>query len=617
MINLKPSHPLPSGQISTRFVSLDFARGIAIIVMLFLHIIQRTLDIEALLNTINDQAIINLFALVLIPFFGGLAGFFLIVSSASNMISMFKHLKKGRSIGSLVLKQVISGFILLVVAMLIEGLIGYQGLIGVFARSLDDPSATEWTVMLWRWNFFETIHTIAWCVIINGCIQGLLSLKDNWKNTKKLITSYIILAIVVVGLTQPIWSLVEYLIPGYPFGTFPENDHQLYMPWIGTESFWEIFRAPFLNMLCAPMEPLFPYLAISFVGSIFGIVLSKPKKKISQKFPRRAFLVGFIMFLAGLVGLVIIVIKIINGSPDFDTGFDRFVELYMVFPNHRAWAHDYASFVPPFSWLGQFLAVNGFSIMLIAFLFRFVEFRGISENFANQTKIVRRFGTVALSNYNNQWMYFVVFFFTSWISTGVPYQLQKWWATFLTIGLTYLLFGLILFFWEKINYFLSLEWAIRTITNNVVPARRQSFDASVKWWQRGLIDVQNNFYNVKWINLTQESTIEEQKGSLEIEHEDKQRERIELSDQQKEKIMHKKSVNDSQFALILSIIGSCSIIFNIVSFIVFPLSIYARKQEGKNKQNTISLYLSAISVGLFIAFIIVIMVFPIGILNIF
>ncbi|TFF96124.1 MAG: hypothetical protein EU547_06780, partial [Promethearchaeota archaeon] len=200
MINQKVARSLPVERKSTRFITLDFARGIAIVVMLFLHIVQRTLDIEALLNTINNQAIINLFALILIPFFGGLAGFFLIISAASNMVSMYKNLRKGKSVGSLVIKQVVGGSLLLVFAMLIEGLIGYQGLIGVFARSLDDPLATEWTVMLWRWNFFETIHTIAWCIIINGCVQGLLSLNGNWKNTKKLIVIYGILAVIVVAL---------------------------------------------------------------------------------------------------------------------------------------------------------------------------------------------------------------------------------------------------------------------------------------------------------------------------------------------------------------------------------------------------------------------------------
>jgi hypothetical protein len=213
------------------------------------------------------------------------------------------------------------------------------------------------------------------------------------------------------------------------------------------------------------------------------------------------------------------------------------------------------------------------------------------------TRIPRRFGTVALSNYNNQWMYFVVFFFTSWLSTGIPYQLQRWWATFLTIALTYLLFGTMLYFWEKTGYFLSLEWIIRTITNNVVPARKRTFDSSVKWWQRGLIDVQNTFYDVDWINL-------DQKQSTEIREE------------QEEK-SEKKISSDSQLALIMAIVGLCSILFSVISFVALPLSIYARKQEGRNKQNIAASYISAITIGLFISVILVTAFIPIGSLGIF
>ncbi|HUU77089.1 MAG TPA: hypothetical protein VMX55_02005 [candidate division Zixibacteria bacterium] len=576
-----------------RFFSLDFARGLAIFVMLFLHIIQRTLNMEELFANINNVALINLFALVLIPFFGGLAGFFLIISAAANMVSIYRDLEKGKSIKSLVFKQVIGGLLLLIFAMLCEGLIGYQGLMGNFAKSLDNIANTEWTVMLWRWNFFETIHTIAWCLIINGCIQGLLSLKGNWKNTKRMIISYIILAVIVVGLTQPIWYLIGLLVPGYPFGLYPSG-HELFMPWIGTESFWQIFRAPFLNPLSAPMEPIFPYLAISFIGSVLGIILSQPKDKISKKFPRNFGLVGLAMFIGGLVGIIIVIVKILVAT-DFDTAID----FYLVFINHRAWAADYASYVPPFAWIGQFLAVNGFSIMLIMFLFRLVEFRGKAQVYAERTKIVRRFGIVAFTNYNNQWMYFVVFFLTSLMLTKDAYQPLFWGGVFLTIVLTYLLYSLILFGWEKINYIGSLEWFIRTFTNNVIPARRKKFDSSVKWWQRGQVDVEKTFYNVDWINL----------GNAELDN----KVFNEKSDEEKKLV----NLEDSKFALSISLIGLCSILFIVLNILSLFVAIKTRKTEGKNKYNIAALIISIIGIVLFVALIIVTLILPIGILGIF
>jgi len=580
-----------SGRKFERYVTLDFARGLAIVVMLFLHIVQRTLNIDGLFATIEQQAMINLLALMLIPFFGGLAGFFLIISAASNMVSMHRDLQRGKSVRSLVLKQVFGGFLLLIFAMLCEGLIGYQGLVGNFFRHLNNPLTTNWRVMLWRWNFFETIHTIAWCLIINGCIQGLLSLKGNWQNTKQMITSYTVLAIIVIALTQPIWNLVRTAVPGYPFASYPSGN-PLFLPEIGVESFWQIFRAPFLNPLSAPMEPIFPYLAVSFLGSIIGIVLSQPREKISRKFPRNMLLIGLVMFLGGLAGILYSLAKVMSVQD-----FDAAAAFYMTIINHRAWSPDYSLYdpsltaIPPFSWLGQFLAVNGFSLMAIMFLFRLVEFRNKSKQFAERTKFVRRFGIVAFSNYNNQWLYFIVFCLTSSLIYFTPYALLNWGGVFLTVILTYLLYHGILVGWEKIRYLGSLEWIIRTIANNLIPARKDRFKEGTKWWEKGLVDIENTFYNASWINL--QEVEEEGKPSPTSENE------------------------DSRFALTLSLIGLFSILFIVICFLSLLIAIKARKTEGKNKQNLAAIVLSTIGLVLIIVGLILGFIFPIGILGIF
>ncbi|HUT82759.1 MAG TPA: hypothetical protein VMZ29_16305 [Candidatus Bathyarchaeia archaeon] len=588
---------------SKRFVSLDFARGIAIFLMLFLHIVQRTLDRDTLLANINDVPMLNLLALILIPFFGGLAGFFLIVSAASNMVSFYRDLEKGKSVRGLVLKQIVSGILLLIFAFLNEGIIGYNGLFGSFFWNLNNPANTNWQLILYRWNFFETIHTIAWCLIINGCIQGLMSLRGNWKNYKRMIISYIILAFVVVGLTQPIWNLVNHIVPGYPFGEYASGN-PLYLPEIGTETFWQIFRAPFLNALAGPNEPIIPYLAISFIGSIIGIVISKPKDQISKKFPRNVLIVGTIMFVGGLIGIFIVVYKVFTYNYTTADGFDAFIELYMQFPNHRAWDPDFIKEIgstgenipiPMFAWLGQFFAVNGFSLMLFMLLFRLVEFRGKSKTFAKHTKIIRRFGTVAFTNYNNQWIFFIMFFFTSLMVWQTPYKLLPWYGVLINMILTYSIYSLILYGWEKIKYTGSLEWVIRTVTNNVVPTRRESFDPSVKWWQKGQIDVDRTFYNANWIDFVE--PIEK-------------KELVEDSTEEKSK-------SESKFVLTLSIIGLASIIFILLNIVSLVIAIKTRKIEGKNKQNTAALIISIIGVVFLAAFLIISLILPIGILGLF
>ena len=125
-------------QYSKRFLTLDLTRAFAIIGMIFLHMVSDTLNIDELLSNINDVALLNLLALAILPFLGGLAGFFLLISASGNMVSMYRSLNKGHSIKGIVLKQIIGGFMLLIFAMLTEGLIGSHGAFGHFFLHLDN-----------------------------------------------------------------------------------------------------------------------------------------------------------------------------------------------------------------------------------------------------------------------------------------------------------------------------------------------------------------------------------------------------------------------------------------------------------------------------------------------
>ncbi len=590
---------------SRRFATLDFARGLAIFLMVGLHTLSLVLNIPDLLADINNIPLVNLIALIIIPFYGGIAGFFLIVSSTSNMVSMYRNLEKGHSVKSIVIKQIIGGILLLIFAMLCEGLIGYHGAFGNFFLHLDNPAEyfqydqilnyehwTEdlvynWQTLLFRWNHFETIHTIAWCLILNGITQGLLSLKKNWQNRKRMIISYAILAVVVVILTQPIWELVKVILPGYPFGFISETGNVQFTPVIGEDSWWRIITAPFFSALAAPMEPIFPYLAISYIGSIIGVVITKPREETNKNFPRIMFSVGSIMFIAGTIGVIVIIVGII-GTTDFDTA----ITVYQLIPYHRHWSPDYASYIPLFSWFAQFLAVNGFSLMLVMLLFRLIEYRGKSKKFSDKTRFIRRFGTVAFSNYNNQYIYYIMFYLMSLALYGNPYNKLFWPGTFLTIFLTLIVYLLLLFGWEKIKYIGSLEWFIRTFTNNVVPARKQKFDSSVKWWQKGLVDVEGTFYNPEWIDL------------VNPEEDKVKNEELFLSEKR-----------DSKLALILSIVGLVTIVLNAASIFGLFVSLNARKIEGRSKLNNAALIISIIGCVFFVTFYTISFIIKIGALG--
>ena len=117
-----------------RFSSIDFLRGTAIVMMLFLHQISWFLNANAILANINNAPLIDILALVVLEFMGGLAGFFLLVSAIGNMISMYKRLQAGRSVNDLLLSQVVTGILLVIFAYLVEGDIGYLGALGDWFR---------------------------------------------------------------------------------------------------------------------------------------------------------------------------------------------------------------------------------------------------------------------------------------------------------------------------------------------------------------------------------------------------------------------------------------------------------------------------------------------------
>lgn len=73
-----------------RFASIDFLRGTAIVMMLVLHMVSDYLDIDAIFADFGNQGLINMLALAVLPFLGGLAGFFLAVSAIGNMVSMYR-----------------------------------------------------------------------------------------------------------------------------------------------------------------------------------------------------------------------------------------------------------------------------------------------------------------------------------------------------------------------------------------------------------------------------------------------------------------------------------------------------------------------------------------------
>ncbi len=529
-----------------RFASIDFLRGVAIILMIFLHTILYVLDVDGLLDRINDIPSINLIAFIVLPYIGGMAGFFLMVSAIGNMVSMFRHLQAEKSVKDLAIRQIMGGILLLIFAMLSESILSWHGAVGNLMRHLDDPSRWNWDAILYRGYHFETIHTIAWCIILNGIVQAILSRNNGWKDPTKLIKKYVMLLVIILVLTPIMWALVSLIIPGYPFAEDPRTGRSVQYPVIGISEPWEFVLLLFLGPIAGELEPVFPYLASSFIGSIIGITISQERETVNQNFPRRMMQVGFILFLVGTIGLVINIVLMMD-----IVGMNETLDTYVVLSNHRYWVPENG--VPILGWLFQFMSLNGAAICAVMIVIRVVEFRGIGKEFAEKTKFVRRFGFVAFTIYNIQWLFFVMHFIVTSLFYGEPYMRLDWGGAILTLCLVFLLIHGILLLWERIKYTGSLEWCMGTIAALIIPSRK----AKTKWWQAGQLNIQDAFYNAEWLNIVEKE---------EIAHDD---------------------LKDSKLAYKISWFGFIFLPLSFISYFIAKGSITTEKENKYNKRGKI------------------------------
>ncbi len=587
-----------------RYASIDFMRGVAILLMLFLHQIADGVDVDALIPQIDYLPLINIIALVVLPFLGGLAGLFLLVSAISNMISMQKQLMGGRTPGMLALRQVITGFIIYFFAMLTESTIGYWGGIGELGRYLDKPLVVNWVKIFTQWGTIEAIHTVALCVIVNGAIHGIISMKGLWKKPKIQMAIYAVLAIIVMASTSFVWRGISNVYPGFPWETVGKYyinssgdivGYTQYQPHLFNSPFIDVLKGWFFGIWAAPMEPLFPYLAVSFIGSIIGIACAQPEKAIFKGFMKIMLLVGVTMFLVGAVGIIFMMIDIIPKS------FDDAVGIYRLISFHRHWAPDnpqYGSYLTWWSWLWQFCSVTGWGLMATVAMLYVVEFRGKGKKFADKTKFVRRFGFIAFSNYNQQYImtstgFWVpqLFFGTGvvaawlnqklgWWQSGLgAYSKTLWFGIFLQIGFTILIYQIVMKVWEKAKYRGSIEWFMGTIGYYLVPVKKPESLQMKKWYEKGDLPVQQAFYNTEWLNIVEETE------------------------------KYHKSKRDSQIAMKFAIAAFCVPLF--IPFTVGWLFVTIRtiKTEGRNKKNLTALILCIIGTILTLIFSVALFIF--------
>ncbi len=444
-----------------RIASIDFLRGLAIWMMVFLHVFNHKYNYDWVFEAgiENIFQITNPFFAIFIlfsGFFGNWVGIFILVSGVVNTVSFVKRVSRGDATSRVFLKQILTGFGILIAGFIAESF-GYYGYFGTLIKTKIPFMASTWISNLegvesleqyalladsnivskiWTQIFrMEALQIIGYLMIIIAIVLFFLNRNNGYKKVKRNL--FIILGlIVVITVTTPfLWyasEQINWLIPS----SASENAYHLTWPSMDMQVENASFGTYLMMVLTGDYYPLFPYLITSLVGVGFGIVLAMEKP------PKRLPLWGLLTtIILGAIG------GITATFMHFDINFER----------------------PTFPFFFMLLASQ---VGLMTLLLWLVEFRGKSQKFGNRiiVKYFRIWGVLSLSIFVLQIYHLVPYaifnpaFKTVNLLADEFGQGGEYWVLLLAF-ITVLFFDLIVWIWARFNFVLSFEWMIQRLSS--------------------------------------------------------------------------------------------------------------------------------------------------------
>jgi len=309
----------------------------------------------------------------------------------------------------------------------------------------------------------ETLQAIGWAMILNSIVHYFLMRNKGYEKFKRNMIVYAILTFVIIASSYPIWLGVDnYLVNGRGFSVWPNEFVANDYPTIGVY---------ILTVLTGDLEPMFPFLATSFAGSMIGLCLAKPK--VPKKLPRY---LGFVTLGFFVLGGVFIPIGEVTGDPR------------LVF--------DFTWFRPN---LPYFFILMGVWIGMVGLFLRLVEFRGKGEKFAtsNVGKYFRRWGIIALTIYSLQIFALLPRWLLSFLLPSdqnlLIYLFPKYSEGYVLLVAMFMVlsYDLLIKLWAKINFKFTFEWFIVRLAS-----RGSRYPVSQRLNTKRILD------ETEWINYT-------------------------------------------------------------------------------------------------------------------
>ena len=455
------SEEVNSSKKMKRIASIDFLRGLAIWMMVFLHVFNHKYNYDWVFEAgiENIFQITNPFFAIFIlfsGFFGNWVGIFILVSGVVNTVSFVKRVSRGDATSRVFFKQILTGFGILIAGFIAESF-GYYGYFGTLIKTRIPFMASTWISNLegvesleqyalladsnivskiWTQIFrMEALQIIGYLMIIIAIVLFFLNRNDGYKKVKRNLFIVLGLIVVIAVSTPFLWyasEQINWIIPA----SASENVYHLTWPSMDMQVENASFGTYLMMVLTGDYYPLFPYLITSLVGVGFGIVLAMEKP------PKRLPLWGLLTtIILGAIG------GITATFMHFDINFER----------------------PTFPFFFMLLASQ---VGLMTLLLWLVEYRGKSQKFGNNivVKYFRIWGVLSLSIFVLQIYHLVPYaifnpaFKTVNLLGGQFGQGGEYWVLLLAF-ITVLFFDLIVWAWARFNFVLSFEWMIQRLSS--------------------------------------------------------------------------------------------------------------------------------------------------------
>ncbi|MHA1521207.1 MAG: hypothetical protein ACTSRK_13570 [Promethearchaeota archaeon] len=438
-----------------RIASIDFQRGLAVWLMVFLHVFNHIYDYSWVdMDTLFDGSVPILLAiyLVLMAFLGGWAGYFVLLSGIATTLTFIKGVNAGKSSGNLLKKQLLMGLGILIAGYLTEAF-GYYG---YFGASIKAESWLSFSPFLWRRLYImEALQIIGYAYILNAFALFFITLGKGKEKYWRNIIIYAILFVLILSVTPLVWNIVDNL--PWEIGDLTGYHSQWPSEVLQYEN--ASFSTYLYVIIAGDLYPIFPFITTTFAGAIIGILLAMPHP------PKKTPLY---IAIANTLLLVVIIGIILFGN--FDITFER--------PT-----------------IGYYLLLLWAQIGSVNILLWWVEFRGKGQKFGDSifVKYFRRWGIIPMSIFALQILSLaprIIFNFTvpetNLINERIAYGNEG--IVFIFAVVTVLFYDLLIWLWGKINFAGSFEWLVLSIgkLKQKEKYRRLNFHTILN--------------NVKWIN---------------------------------------------------------------------------------------------------------------------